>query len=245
MADKYNYKKFDYAGYINENKDKLNQMSNQLQNFDQTYDHTKDASWIAADEQLKKDARIAGANAVGRMGNRIGAISTSMQNASDSIYADALKNSQNLIGTYRDAAYNKLLNQYNLLNQQEQQNYNRWADERDFKYNDHTNEQNFNYQEFLRDLNGGSTGSTGTSTSGSIPSYILNQLELIDNDDDLKRRVKGLVESGAISVTQGDGLLAAYGLFSGQNTASSPQVVGPTVGFNYYDKKSGKTKAVK
>lgn len=150
------YKDFNYADYVSKYGDQIKNTKNQIDslygqinNFDNTYDHTKDAGWIAADEQLKKEARIAGNDAVGKMGNRIGAISTSMQNASDSIYADALKNSQNLIPTYKDAALNKLNNQYSLLQNQynnllslDQQDYNRWSDE-----------NNFNYQKYLNDEN--------------------------------------------------------------------------------------------
>lgn len=153
----YKYKEFDYADYISKNKDKLGQMSNQLQNFDKhfdgAYDYTKDAGWIAADAQLKKDARIAGNNAVGKMGNRIGAVSTAMQTAADSIYADALKNSQALIPQFKEAAYNKaynnLQNQYNALLQQEQYDYSKYLNDRNFAYDKYIADRNLNYQQYL------------------------------------------------------------------------------------------------
>lgn len=147
----YNYQAYvsKYGKKLNDLDNQMNSVYNQISNFDNTYDHTKDAGWIAADEQLKKEARIAGNNAVGKMGNRIGAISTSMQNASDSIYANALKNSQNLIPTYKEAALNKLKNQYSLLQNQynnilslDQQDYSRWNDKNNFDYQKYLNEEN-------------------------------------------------------------------------------------------------------
>lgn len=171
------YKDFNYADYVSKYGDQIKNAKNQIDslygqfnNFDNTYDHTKDAGWIAADEQLKKEARIAGNDAVGKMGNRIGAISTSMQNASDSIYADALKNSQNLIPTYKDAALNKLNNQYSLLQNQynnllslDQQDYNNYLNSRDFAYNKYTADKNFDYQKYLNDLSANATSSGSTS----------------------------------------------------------------------------------
>jgi hypothetical protein len=157
----YNYQAYvsKYGKKLNDLDNQMNSVYNQISNFDNTYDHTKDAGWIAADEQLKKEARIAGNNAVGKMGNRIGAISTSMQNASDSIYANALKNSQNLIPTYKEAALNKLKNQYSLLQNQynnilslDQQDYSRWNDK-----------NNFDYQKYLNDLSANATSSGSTS----------------------------------------------------------------------------------
>lgn len=147
----YNYKGYlsQYQDEINNTKKKKDDLYTQISNFDSTYDHTKDAGWVAANNQLQSDAKIAASNAYGRLSNRIGATSTAQQTASDSVYANALKNSQNLIPTYKDMALNKLNNQYSLLQNQysnllsqDQQAYNRWSDE-----------NNFNYQKYLNDEN--------------------------------------------------------------------------------------------
>lgn len=110
----YNYTQSDLTKQA---KKELDDLNIRLNSFDQTYDHTKDAGWVAANNQLMSAADIAASNASGRMANRIGATSTAQQVASDSVYANALKNSQNLIGQYKDAAYNKLLNQRNMADQ--------------------------------------------------------------------------------------------------------------------------------
>lgn len=147
---------YNYQAYISKYDKKLKDLDNQINtvkgqisNFDNTYDHTKDAGWIAANNQIQNDAKIAANNAYGRLSNRIGATSTAQQVASDSVYANALKNSQNLIPTYKDAALNKLNNQYSVLQNQysnllalDQQDYSRWSDE-----------NNFNYQKYLNDEN--------------------------------------------------------------------------------------------
>ena len=147
---------YNYQAYISKYDKKLNDLDNQINtvkgqisNFDNTYDHTKDAGWIAANNQIQSDAKIAANNAYGRLSNRIGATSTAQQVASDSVYANALKNSQNLIPTYKDAALNKLNNQYSVLQNQysnllalDQQDYSRWSDENNFNYQKYLNDQN-------------------------------------------------------------------------------------------------------
>ena len=146
----YNYQAYvsKYGKKLNDLDNQMNSAYNQISNFDNTYDHTKDAGWIAANNQIQDDAKIAAGNAYGRLSNRIGATSTAQQVASDSVYANALKNSQNLIPTYKEAALNKLKNQYSLLQNQynnilslDQQDYNRWNDK-----------NNFDYQQYLNDL---------------------------------------------------------------------------------------------
>nr|DAO57976.1 MAG TPA: hypothetical protein [Caudoviricetes sp.] len=147
---------YNYQAYISKYDKKLKDLDNQINtvkgqisNFDNTYDHTKDAGWIAANNQIQNDAKIAANNAYGRLSNRIGATSTAQQVASDSVYANALKNSQNLIPTYKDAALNKLNNQYSVLQNQysnllalDQQDYSRWSDENNFNYQKYLNDQN-------------------------------------------------------------------------------------------------------
>ena len=147
---------YNYQAYISKYDKKLKDLDNQINtvkgqisNFDNTYDHTKDAGWIAANNQIQNDAKIAANNAYGRLSNRIGATSTAQQVASDSVYANALKNSQNLIPTYKDAALNKLNNQYSGLQNQysnllalDQQDYSRWSDENNFNYQKYLNDQN-------------------------------------------------------------------------------------------------------
>lgn len=151
---------YNYQAYISKYDKKLNDLDNQINtvkgqisNFDNTYDHTKDAGWIAANNQIQSDAKIAANNAYGRLSNRIGATSTAQQVASDSVYANALKNSQNLIPTYKDAALNKLNNQYSVLQNQysnllalDQQDYSRWSDENNFNYQKYLNDQNAKLQ---------------------------------------------------------------------------------------------------
>lgn len=138
-----------YGDKIKNTKSQIDSLYSQINNFDNTYDHTKDAGWIAANNQIQSDAKIAANNAYGRLSNRIGATSTAQQVASDSVYANALKNSQNLIPTYKDAALNKLKNQYSLLENNlnnilalDQQDYNRWYDKRNFDYQMYVNDQN-------------------------------------------------------------------------------------------------------
>lgn len=147
---------YNYQAYISKYDKKLKDLDNQINtvkgqisNFDNTYDHTKDAGWIAANNQIQNDAKIAANNAYGRLSNRIGATSTAQQVASDSVYANALKNSQNLIPTYKDAALNKLNNQYSVLQNQysnllalDQQDYSRWSDENNFNYQMYVNDEN-------------------------------------------------------------------------------------------------------
>ena len=147
---------YNYQAYISKYDKKLKDLDNQINtvkgqisNFDNTYDHTKDAGWIAANNQIQNDAKIAANNAYGRLSNRIGATSTAQHVASDSVYANALKNSQNLIPTYKDAALNKLNNQYSVLQNQysnllalDQQDYSRWSDENNFNYQKYLNDQN-------------------------------------------------------------------------------------------------------
>ena len=147
---------YNYQAYISKYDKKLKDLDNQINtvkgqisNFDNTYDHTKDAGWIAANNQIQNDAKIAANNVYGRLSNRIGATSTAQQVASDSVYANALKNSQNLIPTYKDAALNKLNNQYSVLQNQysnllalDQQDYSRWSDENNFNYQKYLNDQN-------------------------------------------------------------------------------------------------------
>ena len=147
---------YNYQAYISKYDKKLKDLDNQINTvkgqisiFDNTYDHTKDAGWIAANNQIQNDAKIAANNAYGRLSNRIGATSTAQQVASDSVYANALKNSQNLIPTYKDAALNKLNNQYSVLQNQysnllalDQQDYSRWSDENNFNYQKYLNDQN-------------------------------------------------------------------------------------------------------
>ena len=100
----YNYQAYvsKYGKKLNDLDNQMNSVYNQISNFDNTYDHTKDAGWIAANNQIQDDAKIAAGNAYGRLSNRIGATSTAQQVASDSVYANALKNSQNLIPTYKE-----------------------------------------------------------------------------------------------------------------------------------------------
>lgn len=138
-----------YGDQIKNTKSQIDSLYSQINNFDNTYDHTKDAGWIAANNQIQSDAKIAANNAYGRLSNRIGATSTAQQVASDSVYANALKNSQNLIPTYKDAALNKLKNQYSLLENNlnnilalDQQDYNRWYDKRNFDYQMYVNDEN-------------------------------------------------------------------------------------------------------
>ena len=151
---------YNYQAYISKYDKKLKDLDNQINtikgqisNFDNTYDHTKDAGWIAANNQIQNDAKIAANNAYGRLSNRIGATSTAQQVASDSVYANALKNSQNLIPTYKDAGLNKLNNQYSVLQNQysnllalDQQDYSRWSDENNFNYQKYLNDQNAKLQ---------------------------------------------------------------------------------------------------
>lgn len=157
----YQAKKFDYAAFLSPNKDKLNQLQNQInnyeQNFNSTYDHTKDAGWVAANDQLMSAADVASSNARGRLANRIGATSTAQQVASDSVYADALKNSQNLIPQYREAAYDKgynnLQNQYNMLLQQDQYDYQKYLNDRNLAYDQYNTVENNNLQAYLAEQN--------------------------------------------------------------------------------------------
>ena len=157
----YQAKKFDYAAFLSPNKDKLNQLQNQInnyeQNFNSTYDHTKDAGWVAANDQLMSAADVASSNARGRLANRIGATSTAQQVASDSVYADALKNSQNLIPQYRGAAYDKgynnLQNQYNMLLQQDQYDYQKYLNDRNLAYDQYNTVENNNLQAYLAEQN--------------------------------------------------------------------------------------------
>lgn len=161
------YKDFNYADYISKyepqiknTKSQIDSFYSQINNFDNTYDHTKDAGWIAANNQIQSDAQIAESKARGKMGNRIGTTSSWEDSVASSIQTDALKNSQNLIPTYKDAALNKLNNQYSLLQNQynnllslDQQDYNNYINNRDFAYNKYTSDKNFDYQKYLNDQN--------------------------------------------------------------------------------------------
>lgn len=159
----YNYKDFDYAAYVSKNQKQLNELANQknalqgqINNFDKTYDYTKDAGWIAADKQIKSDANVLASQERGRMGNRIGAKTSWEDAVSASIQTEAAKNSQNLIPTYKEAAYNKLLNQqnrldtqYNNLLQQERQDYSDYLAGRNTAFNEHVTKENYNYKNYL------------------------------------------------------------------------------------------------
>ncbi len=161
------YKDFNYADYISKygdqiknTKSQIDSLYSQINNFDNTYDHTKDAGWIAANNQIQSDAQIAESKARGKMGNRIGTTSSWEDSVASSIQTDALKNSQNLIPTYKDAALNKLNNQYSLLQNQynnllslDQQDYSKYLNGRDFAYNKYTSDKNFDYQQYLNDEN--------------------------------------------------------------------------------------------
>lgn len=161
------YKDFNYADYISKygdqiknTKSQIDSLYSQINNFDNTYDHTKDAGWIAANNQIQSDAQIAESKARGKMGNRIGTTSSWEDSVASSIQTDALKNSQNLIPTYKDAALNKLNNQYSLLQNQynnllslDQQDYSKYLNGRDFAYNKYIADKNFDYQQYLNDQN--------------------------------------------------------------------------------------------
>ena len=138
-----------YGDQIKNTKSQIDSLYGQINNFDNTYDHTKDAGWIAANNQIQSDAQIAESKARGKMGNRIGTTSSWEDSVASSIQTDALKNSQNLIPTYKDAALNKLKNQYSLLENNlnnilalDQQDYNRWYDKRNFDYQMYVNDEN-------------------------------------------------------------------------------------------------------
>lgn len=112
---------------------------------------------VAANDQLMSAADVASSNARGRLANRIGATSTAQQVASDSVYADALKNSQNLIPQYREAAYDKgynnLQNQYNMLLQQDQYDYQKYLNDRNLAYDQYNTVENNNLQAYLAEQN--------------------------------------------------------------------------------------------
>ncbi len=138
-----------YGDQIKNTKSQIDSLYSQINNFDNTYDHTKDAGWIAANNQIQSDAQIAESKARGKMGNRIGTTSSWEDSVASSIQTDALKNSQNLIPTYKDAALNKLKHQYSGLENNlnnilalDQQDYNRWYDKRNFDYQMYVNDEN-------------------------------------------------------------------------------------------------------
>lgn len=151
MAKK--YEDFDYQDYVSKRQPQLDTLYNQYTNFDSVYDPSKDTGLQTAKNQLMSEANVLASKERGRMGNRIGARSSWTDAISSSIQTDALKNYQNLIPQYMQNAKNDLLNQYNMLNQLEQQDYSRWADKRNFDYQNYANsitqenaDRAYNYQ---------------------------------------------------------------------------------------------------
>lgn len=263
MAKK--YEDFDYQDYVSKRQPQLDTLYNQYTNFDSVYDPSKDTGLQTAKNQLMSEANVLASKERGRMGNRIGARSSWTDAVSSSIQTDALKNYQNLIPQYMQNAKNDLLNQYNMLNQLEQQDYSRWADKRNFDYQNYANsitqenaDRAYNYQvgrdkvadaqwQKQYDLSKSSAGSTTASSSSSVPSYVTNKLDMISSNAELEKYLDQLELSGVISQAQADALYATYmsGVSSGTASANSSgssvdKIYGPLTLEEWKKKKNAK-----